>query len=145
FGTCTDIDDVKQAEEALKAADRRKNEFLAMLAHELRNPLAPIRNALQILRLARGDAQTLDSTTDMMERQVSQLVRMVDDLLDVNRISRGKIELRRGRIEVASAVNHAVEAARALYKSMTHELTVTLPPQPIYLNADPTRIAQVVG
>ena len=80
-----------------------------------------------------------------MERQVGQMVRLVDDLLDVSRISRGKIELRRGRVELASVVHHAVEAARSLCESMEHELTVTLPPQPVYLNADPTRLAQVVG
>jgi CheY-like chemotaxis protein/two-component sensor histidine kinase len=129
----------------LREADRRKNEFLAMLAHELRNPLAPIRNAVQILRLAGADTQVVHSASELMERQVGHMVRMVDDLLDVNRISRGKIELRRGRIELQSAVNHAVEAARALYENMNHELTVTLPPQPIYLNADPTRLAQAVG
>ena len=137
--------------EALKEANRRKNEFLAMLAHELRNPLAPIRNALQILRitasreLQRPEDEAVQSASAMMERQVGQMVRLVDDLLDVSRITRGTIELRRGRIELASAVNHAVEAARSLYLDMNHELTVTLPPQPIYLNADPTRVAQVVG
>ena len=81
----------------------------------------------------------------MMERQVGQMVRLVDDLLDVSRISRGKIELRRERVELASVVHHAVEAARPLCESMEHELTVTLPPQPVYLDADPTRLAQVVG
>ena len=135
----------KRAEESLREADRHKTEFLAMLAHELHNPLAPIRNAVQIMRLSREDPQVLDSIIEMMERQVGQMSRLVDDLLDVNRISRGKIELRRRRIELASAANHAVEASRALYKSMDHELTVTLPPQPIQLNADPTRIAQVIG
>ncbi len=129
----------------LSEADRRKNEFLAMLAHELRNPLAPIRHALQIMRLTGGHGEVVHSASEMMERQVGQMVRLVDDLLDVSRISRGKIELRRGQIELASAVNHAVEAARPLTESMGHELTVTLPPQPIYLNGDPTRLAQVVG
>ena len=81
----------------------------------------------------------------MLERQVGQIVRLVDDLLDVSRISRGKIELRKGRVELASAVNHAVEAAHSMVQCMDHELTVTLPPQPIYLNADPIRLAQVVG
>ena len=110
----------------LEFVDRRKNEFLAMLAHELRNPLAPIRNALQIMRLTGGDAQAVRSAaSEMMERQVGQMVRLVDDLLDVSRISRGKIELRRGRIELASAVNHAVEAARSP-RAWNHELTVTL-------------------
>jgi len=131
--------------EALKESDRRKNEFLAMLAHELRNPLAPICNALQIMRLTAGDGQSVHAATEMMERQVGEMVRLVDDLLDVSRISRGKIELRVGPVELASAVHHAVEAIRPQCKSMDHELTVTLPAQPVYLNADPTRLAQVVG
>ena len=131
--------------DALKESDRRKNEFLAMLAHELRSPLAPIRNALHIMRLAGANGEAVASETEMMERQVGQMVRLVDDLLDVSRISRGKIELRKDRVELASAVNHAVEAARTLVQCMEHDLTVTLPPLPIYLNADPTRLAQVLG
>ncbi len=131
--------------EALEESDRRKNEFLAMLAHELRNPLAPIRNALHVLRLTGGNGEAVASASEMMERQVSQMVRLVDDLLDVSRITRGKIELRKERVELASVVHQAVEAARSLYKSMNHELTVTLPAEPIHLDADPTRLAQVVG
>jgi PAS domain S-box-containing protein len=144
IGVVMDITDRKLAEDALKEADARKNEFMAILAHELRNPLAPIRNAVQILRLG-GDGQAVEAASEMMERQVGQMVRLVDDLLDVSRISRGKIELRKGRIELASAVNHAVEAASSLVHSMEHDLNVTLPPKPIFLNADPTRLAQVVG
>jgi len=144
-GVAIDITERMRAEEALQESDRRKNEFLAMLAHELRNPLAPIRNALQIMRLTGRNGEAVHSASEMMERQVGQMVRLVDDLLDVSRISRGKIELRKRRVELASVVNHAVEAARSLYKSMNHELTVTLPPQPLYLNGDPTRLAQVVG
>jgi len=125
--------------------DRRKNEFLAMLAHELRNPLAPIRHSLQIMRLAGGDAQTVKSVTELMERQVGHLMGLVDDLLDVNRISRGKIELRRERIELAAVVTDAVEIARPLSERMQHELTVTVPAEPICVNADPLRLAQVVG
>ena len=116
-----------------------------MLAHELRNPLAPILNSVQVLRLAGGNSKPVTSACEMMDRQVRQMVRLVDDLLDVSRISRGKIELRRERVEVASIVHHAVEAARPMYTDMDHELTVTLPPQPVFLNADPTRLAQVVG
>ena len=130
---------------ALKESDRRKDEFLAMLAHELRNPLAPIRNGLQILRLKENSGDAIRSASEMMERQVSQMVRLVDDLLDVSRITRGKIELRRDRIELAAAVNQAVEAARSLVQCMEHELTVAHPPEPIYLNADLTRLAQIVG
>ena len=140
-----EIAERQRAEEALREADRRKSEFLAMLAHELRNPLAPIRNAVEILRRSGGDEHTVKPATEMMQRQVEHMVRLVDDLLDVSRISRGKIELRREPVELASIVHHAVEAVRPLCESMDHELTVTLPPQPTYLNADPSRLAQVVG
>ena len=129
----------------LAESNRRKNEFLAMLAHELRNPLAPIRNAAQVLRLSKDAGEIGQSAAATIERQVSQMVRLVDDLLDVSRINQGKIELRRGPIELASHVHHAVEASRAMYKSMSHDLTVTLPPKPIYLNADSTRLIQVLG
>ena len=139
-----DITDRKQAEESLKEADRRKNEFLAMLAHELRNPLAPIRNALEILRLTEGDAEAFQSASEMMDRQMAQMVRLVDDLLDVSRISQGKIELRIGFVDLASIINCAVETARPLCESKEHSLTVKLPPQPVYLNADPIRLVQVV-
>ena len=144
-GCSFDITDVKQSQEALSEADRRKNEFLAMLAHELRNPLAPIRNALEILRRTKDKTQAIQSASEMMERQIRQMVRLVDDLLDVSRISRGKIELRRGSIDLASAVTHAVEASRPLAESKGIELSVSLPPQPAYVNADPIRLAQVVG
>jgi PAS domain S-box-containing protein len=137
-------DDLRQYAANMFDADRRKNEFLAMLAHELRNPLAPISNALQIMRLAE-DPQSVHAATEMMEHQVGEMVRLLDDLLDVNRISRGTFELRRGRVELASVVRHAVEASRPAMESAEQALTITLPPQPIYLNADPTRLAQVVG
>ena len=152
FGTNTDVteqrqmaDELRQNAADMSEADCRKNEFLAMLAHELRNPLAPIRNALQIIRMNDRSAEAMQLASEMMERQVGQMVRLVDDLLDVSRISRGKIELRRARIELASVIHHVVEACRPSMESNKHELTVTLPPEPIYLNADPTRLAQVVG
>jgi PAS domain S-box-containing protein len=144
-GCSLDITDVKQYQEALSEADRRKDEFLAMLAHELRNPLAPIRNALEIIRRTKDNGQAIQAASEMMERQISQMVRLVDDLLDVSRISRGKIELRRGPIELASVVNHAIDASRPLAESKGIELTVSLPPHPVYVNADPIRLAQVVG
>ena len=140
-----DISAERERADALAKANHHKDEFLAMLAHELRNPLAPIRNAVQIIRLKGRDEKAVDAASIMMERQVSHMVRLVDDLLDVSRISRGKIELQRGRIELASSIHQAVEAVRSLYKDMNHELSVTLPQQPIYLNADPTRLIQVVG
>jgi PAS domain S-box-containing protein len=144
-GVSLDITDRKRAEESLIESDRRKNEFLAMLAHELRNPMAPIRSALEVLQLTKGNEEVVRSATEMMKRQIGQMVRLVDDLLDVSRISRGKIELRKGSIELASTVNHAVEAARALLQGKGLDLTVTLPPRPVYLDADPVRLAQVLG
>jgi CheY-like chemotaxis protein len=124
----------------LQEADHRKDEFLATLAHELRNPLAPIRNAIQIIR--QSDER---QARDMMERQVSQMVRLVDDLLDISRISRGKLQLRKERVGLADVLNAAVETARPVIEASAHELTVTMPPQPIVLQADPTRLAQVVA
>jgi len=151
FAAARDVTERKRYEQSLQEADRRKNEFLAMLAHELRNPLAPMRNALQIMRLTasrevqRPEDEAIRSASTMMDRQVSQMVRLVDDLLDVSRISRGRIELRKARTELSSAIHHAVEAANASYKSMGHTLIVKIAPEPMYLNADPTRLAQVLG
>ena len=130
---------------ALKESDRRKDEFLAMLAHELRNPLAPIRNAVQIYRAKGLSVPELQWATDVIDRQVHQMTRLVDDLLDVSRITTGKIELRKERVELAAVVNSAVEASRPLIEKWGHELTVTIPPQPIQLEADPTRLAQVLS
>jgi PAS domain S-box-containing protein len=137
-------DDLRKLAADLSEADRRKDEFLAMLAHELRNPLAPISNAVQVLRRGGGDGAAIRSTSAMLARQVEHMSRLVDDLLDMNRITRGKIDLRKERVELAPILEHAVEAARA-YKTMSHELTVNLPVKPIYVDADPTRLAQVVG
>jgi len=138
-------DDLRRVVAELSDADRRKNEFLAMLAHELRNPLAPISNAVRALSLGRRDETAVDSASEMLERQVGQIIRLVDDLLDVSRISRGKIALRPERVELTRIIDQAVEASRAQYRSMDQELTVSLPSEPVYLNADPTRLAQVVG
>jgi PAS domain S-box-containing protein len=133
----------KLAEDALKDADRRKDEFLATLAHELRNPLAPIRNGLQIMRLSHGDRETVEKARTMMERQLGQMVHLVDDLLDLSRISRGKIELRKERVELARVVQQAVETSRPVIEASSHDLTITVPPGPIYVDADVTRLAQV--
>ena len=126
-------------------ADRRKAEFLAMLAHELRNPLAPIRNSLQIMRLTGGGDGVFGAAFEMLERQVTQMVRLIDDLLDVNRINRGHVELRREPVELSSVVGHAIEPIRPLLESMGHRLTVNLPPDPVHLDADPARLTQIVG
>jgi len=138
-------DDLRRVAAELSDADRRKNEFLAMLAHELRNPLAPISNAVRSLSLGRRDETSVDSASEMLERQVGQIIRLVDDLLDVSRISRGKVALRTERVELSPIIEQAVEASRARYESMNQELMVALPPEPLYLDADPARLAQVVG
>jgi PAS domain S-box-containing protein len=142
-GSCTDIEDYKRLEGALREADRQKNEFLAILAHELRNPLAPISNGLQILRIT-DDRATRDQAREMMERQLLLLVRLVDDLLDLSRVSRNKLELRRARITLASIVENGIETARPLIESKGHHLSVTVPRHPVYLDADLTRLAQVL-
>jgi len=126
-------------------ADRRKDEFLAMLAHELRNPLAAITNAVQILRRAGRDGEAIHAASGMLERQVGQVARLVDDLLDMSRITQGKIELRRESVELAPILDQAVEAAQALCESRQQQLTVTRPSEPVHLRADATRLAQVVG
>ena len=138
-------DNLRRLATDLSDADRRKNEFLAMLAHELRNPLAPISNAARALSMGTGDPQAVQSASQMLERQVGQMARLVDDLLDMSRITRGRIELRPERVELAPIVHQAAEAARPLYRSLNHELVVTVPPKPLYLNADPTRLTQVIG
>lgn len=140
---CIDVSDRKRAEEALREADRKKDDFIAMLAHELRNPLAPIRNGLQVIRLAAGDVDTVSQTRTMMDRQLSHMVRLIDDLLDVSRISRNKMELRIERVLLSDVVATAVETARPLIEAAGHELTISLPPQPVFLDADLTRLAQV--
>jgi PAS domain S-box-containing protein len=149
-GTVEDITERKWAEEelqrqaqALREADRRKDEFLATLAHELRNPLAPIRNGLQLIRLAGSNAALMDQARSMMDRQLQQMVRLIDDLLDVSRITRGRIELRRERVELASIIQVAVESNRPLIEACEHELIIDIPVHSICLEADQARLAQV--
>ncbi len=144
-GIAVDITERMKAEEALKTADRRKDEFLATLAHELRNPLAPVRNAVQVLRMADGDGEMSRAAIEMIERQSSQMVRLIDDLLDVSRISRGKITLRKEQVELTAVVQQAIEAAQPLFAEENQQLTVDISKDPIYLAADSIRLAQVVG
>lgn len=127
----------------LREEDRRKDKFLATLAHELRNPLAPIRNGLQIMRLAQGDAEKTEKIRVMMDRQVGQMVHLIDDLLDLSRISHDKIDLRTDRIDLAEAIHQAIEASRPFIAQSDHELLIKFPPGPIYVDADPTRLTQV--
>ncbi len=135
----------EKAEEALKQADRRKDEFLAMLAHELRNPMSTIRSGLQILRHVDANDERSSHTVLMMNRQTDHLVRMVDDLLDVSRISRGKIDLKPERVNLVEIVSQAVDSVRSLYEEQGKRLQVELPTDPIYLEGDVTRLSQVVA
>jgi len=134
-----------RAEEALLVADRRKDEFLATLAHELRNPLAPIRTGLDILRIRSGDAQATQRATDIMERQLRQMVRLVDDLLDVSRINTGKFAIKMGRVELKAVVNDALEVVRSYIELHGHELVIELPDRPVFLHGDATRLAQILS
>ncbi|MGE3803316.1 MAG: response regulator [Gemmataceae bacterium] len=127
----------------IQQANHRKDDFLAMLAHELRNPLAPIRNALSILRIG-GNETFLQEARDMAERQLHHLIRLVDDLLDVSRINQGKIHLRLETIEVAEVVRRAIESTRYFIDAHEHQLEVELPPQPVWVEADTTRLEQVL-
>ncbi|HEX7181781.1 MAG TPA: ATP-binding protein [Thermoanaerobaculia bacterium] len=145
LSSVTDITDRKKMEEALKEADQRKDEFLAMLAHELRNPLAPIRNAAQVLKLAGPVNAHQDWAREVIERQAQHLTRLVDDLLDVSRITRGKVTLAREPLDLATIVNRAVETSRPLIDARRHRLTVALPPEPVLLEGDLTRLVQVAG
>jgi signal transduction histidine kinase/ActR/RegA family two-component response regulator len=137
---------VRRLVEDLRDTDRRKDEFLATLAHELRNPLAPIGNGLELMRLVEGDTDpTIAHVRTMMERQLAQLVRLVDDLMDVSRITRGRLELRRGPVELAGVINSAVETCAPLLESMGHRLVVEFPDERIEIDADATRLSQVLA
>jgi PAS domain S-box-containing protein len=143
FGVTTDIHDQKVLGEQLRAADRRKDEFLATLAHELRNPLAAISSALNVLRHPQRSAAQAYSCQDVIDRQVTHLTRLVDDLVDVNRITRDKLELRKESVDLADVVTAAVDACRSLGDD-ARELSVALPAEPIHLRADGIRLAQVL-
>ena len=138
-------DDLQRLAADLSDADRRKNEFLATLAHELRNPLAPMSNMLAVVKRANGDGEVLKQAHETLERQLGQMVRLVDDLLDLNRVTHDRLELRRSEVELSSVIQQAVEVARPLVDSAGHHLTVDLPDEPIYLDADRDRLAQLFG
>lgn len=128
----------------LRTADRRKDEFLAMLAHELRNPLAPIRNALELLKID-TDPQTASWAHQIMQRQVEHIVHLVDDLLDVSRIMQGKIQLKKQPTELGAAVHHALEESKPDFKAQEQQLSLSLPTDEVWLNADPTRLSQIIS
>jgi two-component system CheB/CheR fusion protein len=139
-----DVDRGKRAEALLREMDQRKDEFIATLGHELRNPIAPIRNAVEILRLSAEDPAAASLAREVLDRQVGQLSRIIDDLLDVSRIVEGKIELRRRRVSLRSVVEMAVETSQPFIQARHHHLTVSLPSQPLFLDADASRISQVL-
>ncbi|MFL5331533.1 MAG: PAS domain S-box protein [Gemmataceae bacterium] len=143
IGCCIDITDRQQAEEALREADQKKDNFIATLAHELRNPLAPIRNAVTVLHARPSPDEQMRWCSEVIDRQIGQMAHLLEDLLDVSRITRGKLSLRKSRVALATAIEQAVEVARPLIEAGRHELTLTLPPEAIDLDADLTRLAQV--
>jgi PAS domain S-box-containing protein len=138
-----DITERKKSEQILKDANRHKDEFLATLSHELRNPLAPIKNALEMLRIVGAQDEVAEECRNIMDRQVSLLTRLVGDLLDVSRITRGKIELRKKRLDIATVINSAVETSRPLIDAANHELSIVVPDDPVMVEVDPARMAQV--
>ena len=139
-----DITEQKRLENALREADRQKDQFLAMLAHELRNPLAPILNAAQILELQASDESVVRRQGETIDRNGRHLCRMVDDLLEVSRINEGKIELRKERVELAGLIEQAVESVQPHILEREHSLSVSIPRQQIYLDADPMRLTQIL-
>ena len=145
-GLSQDITERRRIEEALREGDRRKDEFLATLAHELRNPLVPIRNAVHVLQLVTETPPSVDRDRKllaMVDRQVDHLVRLVDDLLEVSRITRGKIELKKEPVDLSAILRHAIDTSRPTIEEAGHRLELDLPVDPVRLDADPVRLAQV--
>jgi PAS domain S-box-containing protein len=140
-----DVMERKQVEDGLREADRRKDQFLATLAHELRNPLAPMRNALEIMKRAKDDRALIEETRATLDRQMAHMVRLVDDLLDLSRISHDKLELRRGRVGLASIIHQAVESVRPVADQKRQQVTIDLPSETVYVDGDSTRLVQVFG
>ncbi len=138
-----DITARKMAEDALRTVDQNKNTFLATLAHELRNPLAPLRNVIHILRWQLKSNQQVQESVDILDRQVSAMTRIVDDLMDVTRINRGRLELRKENVELKSILENAIETSRPLIESMNQQLIVGIPNDPLVVHADATRLVQV--
>ncbi|HVF63637.1 MAG TPA: PAS domain S-box protein [Casimicrobiaceae bacterium] len=143
MGTGINIHDRKLAEEALESANRRKDEFLATLAHELRNPLAPLRSGLELMRIASQNKEVVERSRAMMERQLAQMVRLIDDLLDASRIARGKVKLRKERLAIGDVIAQAVETSKPRIDAVRQTLRLHAPPDPIFVHADATRLTQV--
>ena len=144
FGVCTDVHELVLAQESLREADRRKNEFFAMLSHELRNPLTPIRNGIELLRMLTPSDFELETTRDLIDRQVTQLVRLVDDLLEVSRLANGKLELRKQRVDLLALVQQAADSVRPALEETGHRLEPDLLGGPLWIEADAPRIQQSI-
>ncbi|MEP7347617.1 MAG: PAS domain S-box protein, partial [Gemmatimonadaceae bacterium] len=144
FGTNVDVNERIEMEAALRDADRRKDEFVATLAHELRNPLAPLQHSLHVLDTEDAPPETMTGLVAVMQRQVTQMTRLVEDLIDISRINTGKFELRRENVTLESLVHQALETVRPLFAASRHNLTVALPSMPVYLNADSVRLSQAL-
>lgn len=152
IGVVQDITETRRLHEELRQhatelaeADRKKDEFIAMLAHELRNPLAPVRSGLEVMRLAADDRDTIAKTREMMDRQLSHMVRLIDDLLDVSRLSRNKLHLQKTRVGLAEVLSDAIEAASPAIADAKHRLHTSLPTEPVFIDGDRTRLSQVFG
>lgn len=145
MGTCTDIQDQKLAQEELQAASHRKDEFLAMLAHELRNPLAPLSTAAQLLQMAPHDVEQVRRCATLMERQVRHMTELVDDLLDVSRVTRGLVEVAQDEVELHEVVHGALEQARPLMDTRHQSISLDLMPDPVFVRGDRVRLVQVLS
>src|SRR6185437_9851175 len=143
-GSSVDIQYHKDAEEQLRQADQRKDEFLAILGHELRNPLSPIRNAAEALNFVDSEDKRLSWARETIIRQVDHMTRLVDDLLDIARLTRGTLTLRKETVDMAVIVHHALDSTKALFETRKHHLTVAIRDEPLFLNGDPVRLTQVV-
>ncbi len=145
FGICMDIEDQKQVEERLTEANQAKDDFLALLAHELRNPLNPIRASVHVMRQVGITDPVVERARDIIDRQVSHMARLIDDLLDVSRISHGVILLRKERVDLVALVRATFEDHRAEIEGNTQSVVLDLPDKPLWVSGDPTRLAQIVG
>lgn len=145
FGTNTDITQQRMSEEALREADRRKDEFLATLAHELRNPLAPIRTGLEVIKMADGNAELIERVRGTMENQTLHLVRLIEDLLDVSRITRGKLELRKTQFDLDEVIQTAAATVSPAVETHQHNLELEVPQEPLLVEADASRLSQMLS
>jgi len=143
-GVATDTTELHQTLDALNDANRRQTEFLATLAHELRNPLAPLRSGLEVIELSKSNPASIEKTRAMMQRQLDHLIRLVDDLLDINRVSQGKVELRRENVTLTEVVHQAIETTRPVLERYQHQLITKFPTVAVTVEGDITRLVQIV-